>query len=195
MDLKSLLLCSDEKIVRVLRRTLSELDISVEHCPSSEVALSHLTRGRFEAIIVDCAGPGAADVLGSVRTSPCNQRAVAVAILDPNTGLRSAFEIGANFVLYKPVTAERAKSSFRAARALMKKERRRNTRAPIQIPVEMSSRESGARLKAQTTDLGEGGLAVTLPRRSKPQGRWDLTFILPGSAEVVEGDGEFAREG
>jgi DNA-binding response OmpR family regulator len=89
MDLKSLLLCSDDKIVRVLRRTLGELDISVEHCPSSEIALSHLTRGRYEAIIVDCAGPGAADVLGSLRTSPCNQRAVAVAILDPNTELRS----------------------------------------------------------------------------------------------------------
>ena len=133
MNLKSLLLCSDEKIVRVLRRTLGDLDISVEPCASAEIALRHLTRGRFEAIIVDCAGPGAADVLGVVRTSPCNQRAVAVAILDPDTGLRSAFELGANFILYKPVTAERAKSSFRAARALMKKERRRNTRVPVQI--------------------------------------------------------------
>jgi c-di-GMP-binding flagellar brake protein YcgR len=77
----------------------------------------------------------------------------------------------------------------------MKKERRRNTRAPIQIPVEMSSRESGARLKAQTTDLGEGGLAISLPRRSKPQGRWQLSFTLPGSPEVLEVDAEFAWEG
>jgi CheY-like chemotaxis protein len=195
MNLKSLLLCSDEKIVRVLRRTLGELDISVEHCASSEIALRHLTRGRYEAIIVDCAGPGAADVLSVVRTSPCNQRAVAVAILDPATGLRSAFELGANFILYKPVTAERAKSSFRAARALMKKERRRNTRVPIQITVQMSSRESGARFKANTTDLGEGGLAVSLPRRSKPQGRWELAFTLPGSSTELEVDAEFAWEG
>lgn len=195
MNLKSLLLCSDEKIVRVLRRTLGDLDIKVEHCASSEIALRHLTRGRFEAIIVDCAGPGAADVLSVVRTSPCNQRAVAVAILDPATGLRSAFELGANFILYKPVTAERAKSSFRAARALMKKERRRNTRVPVQIPVQMSSRESGVRFKVNTTDLGEGGLAVSLPRRSKPQGRWELTFTLPGSVTPVEVDAEFAWEG
>ena len=195
MNLKSLLLCSDEKIVRILRRTLGELDISVEHCASSEIALQHLTRGRYEAIIVDCAGPGAAEVLSVVRTSPSNQRAVAVAILDPATGLRSAFELGANFILYKPVTAERAKSSFRAARALMKKERRRNTRVPIQIPVQMSSRESGARFKAQTTDLGEGGLAVSLPRRSKPQGGWELSFTLPGSANALEVHAEFAWEG
>jgi CheY-like chemotaxis protein len=195
MNLKSLLLCSDEKIVRVLRRTLGDLDISVEHCASSEIALRHLTRGRFEAIIVDCAGPGAAEVLSVVRTSPCNQRAVAVAILDPATGLRSAFELGANFILYKPVTAERAKSSFRAARALMKKERRRNTRVPLQIPVQMSSRESGARFKVNTTDLGEGGLALSLPKRSKPQGLWELTFMLPGSTTVLEVDAEFAWEG
>jgi CheY-like chemotaxis protein len=195
MDLKSLLLCSDEKIVRVLRRTLGELDISVQHCASSEIALQHLTRGRYEAIIVDCAGPGAADVLGVVRSSPSNQRAVAVAILDPDSGLRSAFDRGANFILYKPVTAERAKSSFRAARALMKKERRRNTRIPIQIPVAMSSRESGARFKVNTIDLGEGGLAVSLPKRSKPQGRWELTFTLPGSTAALEVDAEFAWEG
>jgi ActR/RegA family two-component response regulator len=195
MNLKSLLLCSDDKIVRVLRRTLGDLDISVEHCPDSEKALRHLTRERFEAIIVDCAGSGAAAVLRGARTAPCNKRAVAVAILDPEMGLRSAFDLGAHFMLYKPVSAERAKSSFRAARALMKKERRHNARIAVRIPVEMSSRESGARYKINTTDLGEGGLAVSLPRRSKVQGRWQISFTLPGSAAILGVDAEFAWEG
>jgi hypothetical protein len=195
MDLKSLLLCSDEKIVRVLRRTLGDLDIAVEHCIGAEDALRRLTRERFEAIIVDCAGPGAADVLRAARTAPCNKRAIAVAILDPDSGLRSAFEIGAYFVLYKPVSAERAKSSFRAARALMKKERRRNTRVAVRFPVEMSSVDSDARLKVHTTDAGEGGLAVSLPRRSKLRGRWQLMFLLPGSDTRMEVAAEFAWEG
>lgn len=195
MDLKSLLLCSDEKIVRVLRRTLGDLDISVEHCTSSESALRFLTRERFEAIIVDCAGPGATAVLLSARLAPCNKRAVAIAILDPEVGLRSAFEIGAHFILYKPVSVERAKSSFRAARALMKKERRHNARVVVRIPVEMSNLDSGARFKINTVDLGEGGLAVTLPRRSRPQGRWQLSFKLPGSNTAVQATAEFAWEG
>jgi c-di-GMP-binding flagellar brake protein YcgR len=195
MNLKSLLLCSDEKIVRVLRRTLGDLDIGVELCASSEIALRKLTRERFEAIIVDCAGPGAAAVLRSARTAPCNKRAIAVAILDPDIGLRSGFEIGAHFILYKPVSVERSKSSFRAARALMKKERRRNSRVSVHIPVEMSSRESDAHFKVNTTDLGEGGLAVSLPRRIKPSGRWKLSFTLPGSAKAVEVNAEFAWEG
>ena len=194
MNLKSLLLCADEKIGRVLRRTLGDLDIGVEHCTSAEAALRYLSRDRFEAIIVDCAGPGAADVLRAARTAPCNKRAIAVAILDPESGLRSAFEIGAHFILYKPVSAERAKSSFRAARALMKRERRRNSRVSVNFPVEMVNAESGDRFKANTTDVGEGGLAISIPRRSKPHGRWKLSFTLPGSTKV-EVAAEFAWEG
>jgi CheY-like chemotaxis protein len=195
MNLKSLLLCSDEKIGRVLRRTLGDLEIDVEHCTTAEAALRYLTRDRFEAIIVDCAGPGAADVLRGARTAPCNKRAIAMAILDPDTGLRSAFEIGAHFILYKPVSAERAKSSFRAARALMKRERRRNSRVNVRFPVEMVNVESGVRFKVNTTDVGEGGLAVSLPRRSKPHGRWNLSFTLPGSTGVEGAAAEFAWEG
>ncbi len=195
MNLKSLLLCADDKIVRVLRRTLGDLEIEVDLCATAEEALRKLTRHRFEAIIVDCAGPGSAEVLRSARSSPANKRAVAVAILDPESGMRSAFDLGANFVLYKPVSVERSKSSFRAARALMKKERRRNFRIEVRIPVEMSSRESGARFKVNTTDLGEGGLAVTLPKRSKPRGRWGLSFTLPGSEAPLQVEAEFAWEG
>src|SRR5271163_2879941 len=195
MNLKSLLLCSDEKIVRVLRRTLGDLDIGVELCASSEIALRKLTRERYEAIIVDCAGPGAAAVLRSARTAPCNKRAIAVAILDPEIGLRSGFEIGAHFILYKPVSVERSKSSFRAARALMKKERRRNSRVSVNIPVEMTSRESDVHFKVNTTDLGEGGLAISLPRHSKPRGLWTLVFTLPGASKPLEVKAEFAWEG
>lgn len=195
MNLKSLLLSADEKIVRILRRTLGDLDITVEHCQSPEIALRYLTRERFEAIIVDCAGPGSADVLRSARSAPCNKRAVAVAILDPGVGLRSGFDTGAHFILYKPVSPERARSSFRAARALMKKERRRNSRVELRIPVEMSCRESNSHLKVNSTDFGEGGMAVTLPRRVKPQGRWQLSFILPGNDLKVNVDAEFAWEG
>ena len=195
MNLKSLLLCSDEKIVRVLRRTLGDLDIGIEHCATAEIAVRQLTRERFEAIIVDCGGPGAADVLRNARSAPCNKRAVAVAILDPEKGVRSAFDLGAHFVLYKPVSSEKAKSSFRVARALMKKERRHNARIPVQFPVEMSSLESGAHFRVNTTDAGEGGLAVSLPRRSKPAGRWELSFTLPGSAAALKVVAEFAWEG
>ncbi len=195
MNLKSLLLSSDEKIVRILRRTLGDLEIDVEHCTSSEGALRFLTRDRFEAIIVDCADEGAAQVLRGARTAACNKRAVAVAILDAAVGLRSAFANGAHFTLYKPVSAERARSSFRAARALMKKERRRNERVLLQVPLEMVSKESDTRLRVNTVDIGEGGLAISLPKKSRRLGRWNLLFTLPGLEQRLEVPAEFAWEG
>jgi len=195
MNLKALLLSSDEKIVRVLRRTLGDLEIEVDHCPTAEAALRSLTRDRFEAIIVDCADEGAANVLRGARSAACNKRAVAVAILDADVGLRSAFANGAHFTLYKPVSPERARSSFRAARALMKKERRRNERVALQVPLEMVSTESDTRLRVNTVDIGEGGLAVSLPRKRRRLGRWNLLFSLPGADRKMEVAAEFAWEG
>ena len=195
MPLKSLVLCSDDKIVRVLRRVLGDLDINLELCPESEAALRKLTRQRFEAIIVDCAAKGASDVLRSARSAPCNKFAVAVAIVEPEIGLRAAFGLGAHFVLYKPVSSERAKSSFRAARALMKSERRRNVRVAVQIPVMMSSPDLGGSMKVNTVDVSEGGMAVSFPKGRRPTGRWQISFTLPGTEHSLDLSAEFAWEG
>src|SRR5690349_909510 len=195
MGLKSLLLCSDEKIVRVLRRVMGDLEIDVELCPNSETALRKLTRQRFEAIVADLSDDGANEVLRSARSAPCNKQAVAVAIVEPAVGLKAVFEIGAHFVLYKPVSSERAKSSFRAARALMKSERRRNARVAVQIPVVMRSPEAGSNMKVTTVDLSEGGMAVALPSRKRASGRWRVAFTLPGTEKELEIAADLAWEG
>jgi c-di-GMP-binding flagellar brake protein YcgR len=195
MSLKSMVLCSDEKIVRVLRRTLGDLDIAVDLCSDSDAALRKLTRERFEAIIVDCGDAGSSEVLRSSRSAPCNKHAVAVAIVEPSVGLKAVFGLGAHFVLYKPVSTERAKSSFRAARALMKSERRRNARVAVQIPVVMRSLDRGANLKVTTIDLSEGGMAIHAPERKRPTGRWQIIFTLPGTQSALELPAEFAWEG
>ena len=194
MGLKALLLCSDEKIVRVLRRVLGDLDIEVELCPNVEGALRKLTRQRFEAIVADLSDDGASGVVSSARNAPCNKQAVAVAIVEQSVGLKAVFQTGAHFVLYKPVSSERAKSSFRAARALMKSERRRNIRIAVQIPVIMRSSEAGGNMKVTTIDLSEGGMAIALPNRKRPVGRWQIAFILPGTDRELEIPAEFAWE-
>jgi hypothetical protein len=193
MSLNALVLCSDEKIVRVLRRVLSELEIGIQHCTEPDGAIRNLTRTRFEAVIVDSTDlKMATAVLKSARTAPCNKRAIAVAIMDGHTGLRTAFDMGAHFVLYKPVSAERAKASFRAARALMKRERRRNSRVSVQIPVTLQNPVSGTTRKIATTDFSEGGLAIQLPKGQKESGPWKMTFTLPGSTQVFAVKGEAA---
>lgn len=193
MSLQSLVLCSDEKIVRVLRRVLSDLEISVEHCTQAEAAIHKLTRQRFESVIVDCADArSASQVLRSARSAPCNKRAVAVAILEEKVGLQNAFALGAHFVLYKPISTERAKASFRAARALMKRERRRNGRLAVEIPVTFII--GGTQHKTVTTDLSEGGMAVRLATKGKHSSPMRLRFILPGNDAAIECAAEVAWE-
>jgi c-di-GMP-binding flagellar brake protein YcgR len=193
MSLKSLVLCSDEKIVRVLRRVLSDLEISISHCTDPDGAIRKLTRQRFEAVIIDCTDLKVASlVLKSARSAPCNKRAIAVAIMDGHNGLRSAFDMGAHFVLYKPVLTERAKSSFRAARALMKRERRRNARVAVQVRATLNNPMTGFQHTMVTTDLSEGGMAVQLPKRQKDPGPWQVSFTLPDSERLIEVTGEAA---
>ena len=195
MSLQALVFCADEKVVRVLRRVLSELEIGMEQCTDAESAIHKLTRRRFEAVIVDCADQRTASrVLRSARTAPCNKRAVAVAIVSGQTGLGGAFDLGAHFVLYQPLSAERAKTSFRAVRALMKRERRRNARIPVETPVTVQVNDGAGQLRAVTTDLGEGGIAIQLAHRPKNLGSVSIQFSLPGTQDNIECTAQVAWE-
>jgi CheY-like chemotaxis protein len=196
MSLKSLLLSSEEKTVRVLRRVLSDLEIDVEHCASAEAAVRRLTRQRFEAIIVDCSNAEeAAGVLKSAKAAPTNNRAIAIVLVDSEMGLRGGFEMGAHFVLYKPLSGERAKASFRAVRALMKRERRRQLRVAVQIPVECRRFGSPAQYKAKTLDLCEGGMALQFPGPIPKESSLRFSLELPGMDCKFEVQGELAWEG
>ncbi len=198
MILQSLVLCSDEKIVRVLRRVLNDLEIAVEHCSDPETAVQKLSRRRFEAVIVDCDDPQiAAQILKTARNAPSNKKAVAVALIDIQSDVRSAFELGAHFVLYKPISAERAKASFRAARALMKCERRRASRLPVEMPVMYRFAGHGANTPLERTvssDLSEDGIGVRMARRNRERGTMHLQFKLPGSNHLIEAEAELAWE-
>ena len=191
MTLQSLIICSDDKILRVLRRVLNDLEIGVEQSTDAESAVRRLTRQRFEAVIVDCDDEAvAASVLKSVRAAPCNKHAVAVAVIDSTKAVKSAFALGAHFVLYKPISVERAKSSFRAARALMKCERRRNTRVAIELPVTLSF--GNAVQKTILCDLSEGGMAIRFKRQAQNTGQLRVSFLLPGQDAPIETAAEFA---
>ena len=196
MNLQALVLCSDEKTTKVLRRILSDLEIAVEFCGDADSAVRKLTRRRFEAVVVDCNDEDmAAQVLKSVRSAPCNKRSIAVAMIDGQTAVRSAFTLGAHFVLYKPISAERARTSFRAARALMKCERRRNTRVSMQIPVALVTENGARQRKALTSDISQGGMSLKVSRRAQDSGPMRIKFTLPGTDHGIECAAEVAWEG
>jgi len=195
MNLQALVFGADEKVVRVLRRVLSELEIGMELCADAESASHKLTRRRFEAVIVDCTDAGTASrVLRSARSAPCNKRAVAVAIVGAQTGLGGSRDLGAHFVLHQPLSPERAKNSFRAVRALMKRERRRNARIAVETPVTIQVNDGAGQMRAVSSDIGEGGIAIQLAHRPKNFGAVTLQFSLPETQDHIECAGEVAWE-
>jgi hypothetical protein len=193
MNLKSLLLSSDEKTVRILRRVLGDLEIDVEHCSSPDDAICRITRQRFEAIIADASNREAAgSVLRAAKAAPVNKRALTVVLVESPVGLKGGFELGAHFVLHKPLAVERAKASFRAVRALMKRERRVQLRVEVQIPVECIG---SGRHSAKTIDLCEGGMAIQFSGRVGKENSLHFSLELPGMNQKLEIDGELAWEG
>jgi hypothetical protein len=193
MNLKSLLLSSDEKTVRILRRVLSDLEIGSDHCTQSETAVRKITRERFEAIIVDCADPiEGNNVLKAAKAAPINKRALSIVLVESNVGLRGGFEMGAHFVLHKPLSNERARSSFRAVRALMKRERRGQLRVAVQVPVLCKGTHA---YHAMTLDVCEGGMALQFKNRVANEGSFHFMLELPGVHQRLEVAGELAWEG
>src|SRR5574340_981383 len=118
--LNSLLLSRDPEALRLFRRALGDVGIEVEVCTGSEAAQELLARQKFDTVIIDCDDlHGGTEVLKSLRKGISNKRVVALAILNGLTNMRSAFEMGAHFVLDKPLNLERIARSLRAAQGFM----------------------------------------------------------------------------
>src|SRR5258706_11559352 len=193
MNLESLLVCSDDRALRVLRNVLSELEIGVEHCADEVSATKSLAQRSFEAVIIDCQDERRFELLKSVRSVQQNSKSVAIAIIDAGTNLQTAFKLGANFVVYKPISTEKAKSSFRAARALMKRERRRSVRVPVNIAAYFRF-QNGEGEQASISGLSEGGFSVRFASPGNKSGVIGFFFPLPDTTTLIETTGPGARQ-
>ncbi len=192
MNLDSLLVCSDDRALRVLRNVLGELEIHVEHCADHASAAKKLAQHSFEAVIVDCKDERSFGLLARIRSGQQNRKSVAIAIIDARTNLQTAFKLGANFVVYKPISTEKVKSSFRAARALMKRERRRSVRLEVNIPAYFRF-QNGDGEQASIEGLSEGGISVRFAGSpSRKSGLISFTFALPDTTTVIEATGMIA---
>jgi DNA-binding response OmpR family regulator len=192
MTLESLLLSRDASLVRVLRPTLEKLSIDVEICQEARAATDILISEKFDAVIVDCDDlKGGLEVLQGLRGTPSNRNSVTFAVLNgKKTTTQEAFGMGANFVLQKPISALNASRCFNAAVNFMVKERRRYFRQPVTMNVQVIL--SDKELKAASTNISEGGIAVQM-REAIPKGAAPrLKFTLPDTSITMDVEAEVA---
>jgi periplasmic protein TonB len=122
MSYKALLFCPDEKTARTVTQILAELEFSVEPVVEPFAAVKKLTSEHFDALVVDGDNQQNATLLfKTARNSGSNQNSLAVAIVEGQSGVAKAFQIGANLVLTKPINVEQSKGTLRVARGLLRK--------------------------------------------------------------------------
>ncbi len=190
MSFFALLVSADRDAAATLAPVLSSFGLGLRCCAYGD-AIRELTAQKFDAIIVDFEDPQqAALVLQNAYLASPRNAAVTVALLSDQTKVRSAFGAGAHFVLYKPISPEQAQASLRAATILIKRERRRASRIPVQVPVQL--RVTGLELEAILLDLSEEGMELLASKPLCPSAALNLQFGLPGDAAPMRVQGEVA---
>src|SRR5690349_7837369 len=189
MTLSALLVCPDGKAAEVLQRVLKELSIRVESCPDFARAGIRAAQQRFDVIIVDGSNGEVTSLLRETRVSRKNDATLAVVVVPSQESIRELFSLGVNFVLYKPVAYDRALSSLKAARAVMRKEKRKSARATVHThaTVDYANVEQE---KATLIDLAEDGMAVMFGKKLPPTSKVYFQFKLPGQVNNVRLSGQ-----
>ncbi len=191
MDLRVLVVCAEDS-AGILGPVLSELGMTVLQCPSLPDGLRLLEGEHFDAIVFDyCGEPSSDEFMAKLRKSSKNRGSILIAVVEAESNVRPVFGKGASFVLYRPLSSERARLSLQAARGLMRRERRRNGRAPVSSRVAVSY-PGGADLDATLHDISDGGTSITTTRALPERGKVYFEFTLPGQRDVVRLSGEVA---
>jgi len=190
MALQALLLSRDAEVHRTLRRVLDATNIEVEVCNSAEQARLALTRRKYDTLLVDCDDmPSAPAILRELRQGKSNKSCIAFALVHGRTTVQQAFEMGANFVLDKPISVERAQRSVRAAQGLIMRERRRYHRHLLRASGAILV-DAGAELPISITNISHGGISIECNRQLDEGGADRLKFLLPGVKRALEIKGE-----
>jgi len=190
MTFSALLVCNDRAAAPILRRVLEELSIKVEFCPDFGRAGIRLAQDRFDVVIVEGESNGEVmSLLRDTRVSRLNDATLAVAVVSGQETIRELFSLGVNFVLYKPVAYERALSSLRAARAVMRKEKRKNARAAVYAHATVDYADV-LQDKATLVNLAQDGMSVRFGKKVPPSGKVYFQFQLPGQKSSVRLSGQ-----
>jgi DNA-binding response OmpR family regulator len=189
--LKALLLTRDQEVLRIIRRALETVTIELETVTSTDAARQTIGRRKFDAVLVDCDDvQSGCEVIKEMRRGKSNSKSIVFAITNRITSVKEAFGFGANFVLDKPISADRAARSLRAAHGLILRERRRYHRHALQTTVRLTY-GTQRDVPIPLTNISEGGLALATRRAPDMQGVVSMRFELPGSSRSLEAKGEF----
>jgi DNA-binding response OmpR family regulator len=156
----------DPATCELIQEVLSSAAIEADAFTDSSQAATRLKENKFDAAFLDMRmpPPDGIELVRQIRASALNQKAVIVMItgMDEREFLTNAFQLGANFVLFKPVDRQALQRSIRVTRGLIDREKHRFTRVNLRCKVTMESARD--RLQGTTLDLSANGMLVQANR-------------------------------
>lgn len=191
MTLQALLVSKDDEAADILIRVLAGFGVAVERFSETEIALQRLGEQRFDSLIVDFDEPDTARHLLEALPQSKPGALITMALLREESSVREILQSGAKFILHKPVTAEQASATLRAATSLLRRERRRAHRVPVQAPVQI--RVAGEdEIEGILLDVSQTGIDVLAAQALHPAALIGLRFTLPDGSVEVDAQGEVA---
>ena len=191
MTLQALLVSKDDYSAEVLSRALANCAIAVERFSELEIALHRLGEQRFDCLIVDFDDADTALQLLQMATQPKPAALISIALLSDENSVRQILKTGAKFILHKPVSSEQATATLRAATALLRRERRRSFRVPVQAPVQVAL-SGGDQIEGIMLDLSQTGMDLLAAQPLERSAQIGLRFTLPDGSLEVDTHGEIA---
>jgi len=167
----ALLLSPDDQAVSAITAVLEEMSVSCERPLDGVAAAKQLNSHNFDLVIVDCENLPAAKLIFDVcRRGTGGKSPIPIAIVNGRAGLPTAFRLGADLILTKPVAKDQARSTIRGAVNRVKKVQPasagQNAELLDVIPTETSS--AGLDSPEAQASYGEASLsAAQIPAESQ----------------------------
>jgi c-di-GMP-binding flagellar brake protein YcgR len=192
MTLLALLISTDDSACEVLGRVLPACGIAMERFSDLPAAIDRLRQQKFDTLIIDFEdAKAAAEVFEEGRRLNSGKPLVTVALVTERSQVRDILGGGAHFVLYKPLSDEKAKAGLRAVTALLNRERRRAYRVPVQAPVELTLPDT-RQVEGILLDLSETGMDVLTAEPQVAEALLKFRFELPDASLQIAAHGQVA---
>jgi DNA-binding response OmpR family regulator len=134
----ALLLSPDDQAVSAITGVLEEMSVTCERPLDGLSAAQKLSSQSFDLVLVDCENLPAAKLIFDVcRRGRNGNNPVPIAIVDGRAGLPTAFRLGAELILTKPVAKDQARTTIRAAVSRVRKDAPTTPRVSFRPPCQM----------------------------------------------------------
>jgi len=193
MTLQALLVSRDDQAADTLARAMAGFGVALERSSDPEVAAARMGEQSFDAVVVDFDDAGAASSILHVagQRAKDSRQVVTLALVDDASQIRGILGAGAHFILTKPVREEQASATMCAATSLLKRERRRSYRVPVQSAATISLAD-GTQVEGIMLDLSSSGMDILAARPLAESSLIQCKFTLPDGSHEIDVPAEVA---